>query len=153
MSGGFLNVYARVVSFLLVAAEVFRQMKLGGLLAVPDLRDKEATRRWLLLACDVAAMLATKTTLKTDDKVVAFLGRTIADSRLFDPFHELVVKLLGRGDGDGDTLKVGDKVGDVEIPQPLAAEAEKAGINPVVILSVITTVLDLLRSFGLIKRS
>ena len=130
----------------LVAAlmSLWRQLPVAEVLDVPDLRDKDATRKWLLAVCEAAGILAEKTRLKTDDQVVAFLARTIADPVLFDPFHALIVRLL---DTDLDLPCM------VDLPDGLAAEAEAAAINPLTIITIVKTVLDLLRGFGLIKRS
>jgi len=124
---------------------LWRQLPIAELLDVPDLRDKDAARKWLLKVCEAAGILAEKTTLTTDDKVVAFLARTIADPVLFDPFHALIVRLLGADPDLPCTIE--------DMPTALAAEADAAGINPLTIIAIVTTVLDLLRGFGLIKRS
>ena len=124
---------------------LWRQLPIAEVLDVPDLTDKDDTRKWLLKVCEAAGVLAAKTTLRTDDQVVAFLARTIADPVLFDPFHALIVRLL---DTDPDLPCVAE-----DLPEALAVEAEAAAINPLMIIEIVKTVLDLLRGFGLIKRS
>ena len=124
---------------------LWRQLPIAEVLDVPDLTDRDAARKWLLKVCEAAGVLAAKTTLRTDDQVVAFLARTIADPVLFDPFHALIVRLL---DTDPDLPCVAE-----DLPEALAVEAEAAAINPLTIITIVKTVLDLLRGFGLIKRS
>ena len=124
---------------------LWRQLPIAEVLDVPDLTDRDAARKWLLKVCEAAGILAEKTRLRTDDQVVAFLARTIADPVLFDPFHALIVRLL---DTDLDLPCAAE-----DLSEALAAEADAAGINPLTIIAIVTTVLDLLRGFGLIKRS
>ena len=112
---------------------------------LPDFGDKEATRAWLLKLCEIAGLLAERTPTPADDAVLAFLERSIADPVLFDPFHALVVRLL---DSDPDLPCAAE-----DVPAALAAEAEAAAIDPLTIIAIVKTVLDLLRGFGLIKRS
>lgn len=130
----------------LVAAlmSLWRKLPVAEVLDVPDLRDKDATRKWLLAVCEAAGILAAKTTLKTDDKIVCFLARAINNETLFDSLHGLIVHLLG-ADPDLPCM--------VDLPEALAAEADAAAINPLTIITIVKTVLDLLRGFGLIKRS
>ena len=123
---------------------LWRQLPVAEVLDVPDLRDKDATRKWLLAVCEAAGILAAKTTLKTDDKIVCFLARAINNETLFDSLHGLIVHLLG-ADPDLPCM--------VDLPEALAAEADAAAINPLTIITIVKTVLDLLRGFGLIKRS
>lgn len=124
---------------------LWRQLPIAEVLDVPDLKDKDAARKWLLAVCEAAGILAEKTTLRTDDQVVAFLARTIADPVLFDPFHALIVRLL---DTDPDLPCAAE-----DVPEALAAQAEAAAIDPLTIIAIVKTVLELLRGFGLIKRS
>lgn len=124
---------------------LWRQLPIAEVLDVPDLTDRDAARKWLLKVCEAAGILAEKTRLRTDDQVVAFLARTIADPVLFDPFHALIVRLL---DTDPDLPCAAE-----DLPEALAVEAEAAAINPLMIITIVKTVLDLLRGFGLIKRS
>ena len=124
---------------------LWRKLPIAEVLDVPDLTDRGAARKWLLKVCEAAGVLAAKTTLRTDDQVVAFLARTIADPVLFDPFHALIVRLLGT---DPDLPCAAE-----DLPEALAAEADAAAINPLTIMAIVKTVLDLLRGFGLIKRS
>jgi hypothetical protein len=124
---------------------IWRQLPIAEVIDVPDLTDRDAARKWLLKVCEAAGILAEKTRLRTDDQVVAFLARTIADPVLFDPFHALIVRLL---DTDLDLPCAAE-----DLPEALAAEAEAAAINPLMIITIVKTVLDLLRGFGLIKRS
>ena len=112
---------------------------------LPDFGDKEATRAWLLKLCDIAGLLTERTPAPADDAVLAFLERSIGDPVLFDPFHALVVRLL---DSDPDLPCAAE-----DVPAALAAEAEAAAIDPLTIIAIVKTVLDLLRGFGLIKRS
>lgn len=112
---------------------------------LPDFGDKEAVRAWLLKLCDVAKLLTDRTPTPADDAVLAFLERSIAEPKLFDPFHALVVRLL---DSDPDLPCAAE-----DVPAALAAEAEAAAIDPLTIIAIVKTVLDLLRGFGLIKRS
>ena len=132
------------VALMATLISLWRQLPVAQVLDVPDLRDKDATKKWLLAVCEAAGILAAKTTLKTDDKVVCFLARVVNDEGLFDPFHGLLVHLLG-ADPDLPCM--------VDLPEALAAEAEVAAINPLMIIEIVKTVLDLLRGFGLIKRS
>ena len=124
---------------------LWRQLPIAEVLDVPDLTDRDAARKWLLKVCEAAGILAEKTRLRTDDQVVAFLARTIADPVLFDPFHALIVRLL---DTDPDLPCAAE-----DLPEALAAQADAAAINPLMIITIVKTVLDLLRGFGLIKRS
>lgn len=129
----------------LALVAILREMQIAAILDVPDLKDRDAARKWLLKVCEAAGVLAAKTTLRTDDQVVAFFSRTIADAELFDPLHGLIVRLL-----DADS---GAPCAAEDVPEALAAEAEAAAINPLTIITIVKTVLDLLREFGLIKRS
>lgn len=124
---------------------LWRQLPVADVLDVPDLTDKDAARKWLLKVCEAAGILAAKTTLRTDDQVVAFLARTVADAELFDPLHALIVRLLDAESGAPCAAE--------DVPKELAAQAEAAAINPLTIITIVKTVLDLLRGFGLIKRS
>ena len=131
----------------LVAAlmSLWRQLPVAEVFDVPDLRDKDATRKWLLAVCEAAGILAEKTRLKTDDKIVCFLARAINNETLFDSLHGLIVHLLG---ADPDLPCAAE-----DVPAALAADAEAAAIDPLTIIAIVKTVLDLLRGFGLIKRS
>ena len=132
------------VALMAALMSLWRQLPVAEVLDVPDLRDKDATRKWLLAVCEAAGILAAKTTLKTDDKIVCFLARAINNETLFDSLHGLIVHLLG-ADPDLPCM--------VDLPEALAAEAEAAAIDPLTIIAIVKTVLDLLRGFGLIKRS
>ena len=132
------------VALMAALMSLWRQLPVAEVLDVPDLRDKDATRKWLLAVCEAAGILAAKTTLKTDDKIVCFLARAINNETLFDSLHGLIVHLLG-ADPDLPCM--------VDLPEALAAEADAAAINPLTIITIVKTVLDLLRGFGLIKRS
>lgn len=132
------------VALMAALMSLWRQLPVAEVLDVPDLRDKDATRKWLLAVCEAAGILAAKTTLKTDDKIVCFLARAINNETLFDSLHGLIVHLL-RADPDLPCM--------VDLPEALAAEAEAAAIDPLTIIAIVKAVLDLLRGFGLIKRS
>jgi hypothetical protein len=124
---------------------LWRQLPIAEVLDVPDLTDRDAARKWLLKVCEAAGILAEKTRLKTDDKIVCFLARAINNETLFDSLHGLIVHLLG---ADPDLPCAAE-----DLPEALAVEAEAAAINPLTIITIVKTVLDLLRGFGLIKRS
>lgn len=141
---GVLRARLPLVALMGALLSLWRQLPVAEVLDVPDLRDKDATRKWLLAVCEAAGILAAKTTLKTDDKIVCFLARAINNETLFDSLHGLIVHLLG-ADPDLPCM--------VDLPEALAAEADAAAINPLTIITIVKTVLDLLRGFGLIKRS
>ena len=103
---------------------------------LPDFGDKEATRQWLLNLCEIAKLLTERTPTEADDAVLAFLERSIANPALFDPIYELLVALLGAK--DGESPKVG-------LTPMLAAEANKAGIDPLTIVAVIEAVVGLIK--------
>lgn len=103
---------------------------------LPDFGDKAAVRQWLLTLCDIAGLLTERTPTEADDKVLAFLERSIGDEKLFDPIFDLLTAMLGAK--DGESQKVG-------LTPPLAAEAEKVGIDPVTILAIIEAVVGLIK--------
>lgn len=102
---------------------------------LPDFADKEAVQTWLLKLCEIASLLTERTPTPADDAVLAFLERSIANPALFDPIYDLLAALLA---GDGESQKVG-------LTPPLAAEAEKAGIDPLTIVAVIEAVVGLIK--------
>ena len=106
-----------------------------NLIDLPNFSDKEATRQWLLLLCGTAAMITSRTPTQADDAVLAFLKRAIGDPKLYDPIYDLLTALLA---GAGESQKVG-------LTPALAAEANKAGIDPLTILAIVEAVAALIR--------
>jgi hypothetical protein len=102
---------------------------------LPDFTDKAAVQTWLLKLCEIAGLLTERTPTEADDKVLAFLERSIGDEKLFDPIYDLLVALLA---GDGESQKVG-------LTPTLTAEAEKVGIDPVTIVAIIEAVVGLIK--------
>lgn len=102
---------------------------------LPDFGDKEAVRAWLLKLCEIAGLLTDRTPTPADDAVLAFLERSIGNPALFDPIYDLLTALLA---GAGESQKVG-------LTPALAAEAEKAGIDPLTILAIVEAVAALIR--------
>ena len=103
---------------------------------LPDFGDKEAVRAWLLKLCEIAGLLTERTPTEADDAVLAFLERSIANPALFDPIYDLLTTLLGAE--DGESQKVG-------LTPALAAEANKAGIDPLTILAIVEAVASLIK--------
>jgi hypothetical protein len=101
---------------------------------LPDFGDKEATRQWLLKLCEIAKLLTERTPTPADDKVLAFLERSIADSALFDPIYDLLTALLAHDDGP-ETLA----------SQELTEATLKAGIDPLTILAIVEAVVGLIK--------
>ena len=105
---------------------------------LPNFGDKEATQAWLLKLCEIAGLLTERTPTPADDAVLAFLERSIGNPALFDPIYDLLVALLG-ADEPLTASQAEDAV------QPLAGEAERAGIDPVTILAIIEAVVALVK--------
>lgn len=105
---------------------------------LPDFSDKEAMRTWLLRLCDVAGLLTRLTPSPADDAVLAFLERSIADPKLFDPIFELLSNLLA-DDGPLTAMQADSA------SWPIVAEAKAAGIDPVMIIAIIEAVVALIK--------
>jgi len=118
---------------------------------LPDFADREATRTWLLGLCDVAKLLTDRTptlglcdvakllTDRTptpaDDAVLAFLKRSVADEKLFDPIFELLTNLLAAEPGAPTCAA----------PPELAAATEAAAIDPLTIVAIMEAVVALIK--------
>ncbi len=102
---------------------------------LPDFGDKEAVRAWLLKLCEIAGLLVDRTPTPADDAVLAFLERSIAEPKLFDPIYDLLTALLA---APPETVAC-------MAPPTLAAEAEKAGIDPVTIVAIIEAVAAIIK--------
>jgi len=105
---------------------------------LPNFGDKEATRAWLLKLCEIAGLLVERTPTEADDAVLAFLERSIGNDDLFDPIYRLLLAVLSTD----ETLTASEAE---TATQPLAAEAEKAGIDPLTILAVVEAVVGLIK--------
>lgn len=113
------------------------------LMTIPDLKDKEACREWLLLVADALDLIVARTTTTADDAVLDFVTSAIRNDSLFDPFYQLILNLLS---SDGRVV-VGDTVS-----APLLAEADRAGINPLVLIELIQAVIAILRQLNILKQ-
>jgi hypothetical protein len=102
---------------------------------LPDFADKEAVRQWLLKLCDVAKLLTDRTPTEADDAVLAFLERSIADEKLFDPIFELLTNLLAAEPGAPTCAA----------PPELAAATEAAAIDPLTIVAIMEAVVALIK--------
>ncbi|MGE4340690.1 MAG: hypothetical protein AB7E55_32775 [Pigmentiphaga sp.] len=103
--------------------------------AIPDFGDKEATRAWLLNLCDIAGLLTERTPTPADDAVLAFLKRSVADPKLFDPIFDLLTNLLAAEPGAPTCAA----------PPELAAAAEAAAIDPLTIIAIVEAVAALIK--------
>lgn len=102
---------------------------------LPDFADKEAVRQWLLKLCEIAGLLTERTPTEADDAVLAFLERSIADEKLFDPIFELLTNLLAAEPGAPTCAA----------PPELAAVAEAAAIDPLAIVAIMEAVVALIK--------
>ena len=102
---------------------------------LPDFGDKAAVQAWLLKLCEIAGLLTERTPTEADDAVLAFLERSIGDPKLFDPIYELLTALL----------TAPPEAVACTAPPTLAAEAEKAGIDPVTILAIVEAVAAIIK--------
>ena len=103
--------------------------------AIPDFGDKEAVRAWLLKLCEIAGMLTERTPTEADDAVLAFLERSVADEKLFDPICELLTNLLAAEPGAPTCAA----------PPELAAATEAAAIDPLTIVAIMEAVVALIK--------
>lgn len=103
--------------------------------AIPDFGNKEATREWLISLLGIAQSLTDRTPNEADDRVVEFLVRSVAEPKLFDPIYDLLTALLA---APPETVAC-------MAPPTLAAEAEKAGIDPVTIVAIIEAVAAIIK--------
>jgi hypothetical protein len=102
---------------------------------LPDFGDKEAVREWLISLLGIAQSLTDRTPNEADDRVVEFLVRSVANEKLFDPIYDLLTALLT---APPETVAC-------MAPPTLAAEAEKAGIDPVTIVAIIEAVAAIIK--------
>ena len=102
---------------------------------LPDFSDREATREWLLKLCDIAGLLTERTPTPADDAVLAFLKRSIADPKLFDPIFDLLTNLLAAEPGAHTCAA----------PPELAAAAEASAIDPLTIIAIVEAVAALIK--------
>lgn len=106
-----------------------------SLISLPDFSSKEEVKAWLLVWCDVAAMVTSKTSPTADDVVVAFFRKAVENPDLFDPIFTLLSNLLA---SDGEAPKV--------MESPILAEAAKeAAIDPVTILAIIEAIASIIK--------
>lgn len=101
---------------------------------LPNFSDKASVRQWLLSLCDIAGSLTRLTPSPADDAVLAFLERSIADEKLFDPIYDLLTNLLAS-----------DEPAPTMASQELTTAAVNAGIDPVTIMAIIEAVVALIK--------
>lgn len=107
---------------------------------LPNFADKASTRQWLLNLCDIAGLLTERTPTPADDAVLAFLKRSIADEKLFDPIFELLTALLDRDDAPTAAEAFG-----ATSPSEIATEAKAAGVDPLTIVAIIEAIAALIK--------
>ena len=66
---------------------------------LPNFADKASVRQWLLNLCDIAGLLTERTPTPADDAVLAFLERSIADPKRFDPIYDMLIAMLAAEPG------------------------------------------------------
>ena len=103
---------------------------------LPDFTDREATRTWLLSLCGIAGLLTERTPTPADDAVLAFLKRSIADPKLFEPIFDLLTALLSQHEADPGVPTASNE---------LATAAEASAIDPLTIIAIVKAVAALIK--------
>ena len=111
--------------------------KYGSLIAVPNLDDKAGFRAWCGDLAGFCAEMAKLTDTTLDDTATDAMLRIISDDQSFDTFYTVltsIIDLVSSDDVDDD--KVGAD-GDLVNDSLAGVMAERVGLDPVTIISLI----------------
>lgn len=131
-----------------------RQINFAALIHVPDLRDAEATRRWLIECCDALATLVSHTKTTVDDAVVNSLRLVLAKPDAWASLHALLVEVLSLAEADDQTLlgdaadpNVGVLAAQHASPDRVRSVAARTGFSPAAIIAIVQLAVMLVRFF------
>jgi len=109
------------------------------LFPLPTINDAGGTRSWLNALVIVLKKVAAATPITIDDEAVSVLDRIVANDDTYAAFHTLLVNLFTKS---GAAVALASCPCDGgSCPEDVRLFAEKAGFNPLLILTAIQLVL------------
>ncbi|MCP4900037.1 MAG: hypothetical protein GY906_23965 [bacterium] len=117
---------------------LLRSLPIGDLLKFPkDLKNSEEVGSWLGTVLDALDVLSDLTDTEIDDKIVDSIAAVLNDDEAWKSIHSIFVVLF----------LAKDDVVNVECPAAVTRVANKAGFNPLIIISIVQAVIAFLRLF------
>jgi len=112
---------------------------LKDLFPLPTINDAAGTRTWLTALVGLLKKIATATPVTIDDEAVTVLDKVVANDDTYAAFHTLLVNLFTKAGAQAALLSC--PCDDKSCPEDVRLFAEKAGINPLIIMTAIQLVL------------
>jgi hypothetical protein len=100
---------------------------------LPDIKDSAATRSWVNRIIDIAEFVAGLTPVKIDDDALAALEKIVGDDEAWAAIHGFLLTLVE----EEEAIVMGAE------SVPVTLTAEKTGINPILIFTIIKTIAAL----------
>lgn len=116
-----------------------------NLVPLPNYRDGVALRSWLTSATEIIEKAAKYTSNTLDDQCAALLRTILMSDEVFAAFHVMLVNLLTDDDTGQAVLACPCPCPDGECPEDVRLFAEKAGFNPLIILSIVQAVITVIK--------
>lgn len=116
-----------------------------NLVPLPNYRDGVALRSWLTSVAEIIEKAAKFTEIKLDDQCAALLRTILMNDDVFAAFHVMLVNLLTDDDTGQAVLACPCPCPDGECPEDVRLFAEKAGFNPLIILSIVQAVITVIK--------
>lgn len=107
------------------------------LLQVPDINDKDALQAWLLDLLAVLEVLAMRSGITADDKLVRLASGLIAANETWDNLYGLITMFLN-DDEDDDENKVAAAIDN---------SSKLAAFDPLTILAIIKAIAEIINMF------
>ena len=120
----------------------------GAIFTLPNLDDSAAFRTWCGDVLGLLSALAELTKTTIDDMAAAALSKIVADDDSWDSFYTVltsVIELVSADDADSDKVAASDIDLFGESRAIVNATADKTGMDPVTIISLILMVARLIK--------
>jgi len=120
---------------------------LKDLFPLPTIEDSAGVRTWLTALVSVLKRVAVATPITIDDEAAEVLDRIVANDDTYAAFHVLLVNVFTRAGVPAALAAC--PCDDENCPHDVKAFAEKAGFNPLLVLTIIQIaikVIDIIRN-------